>query len=109
MPAGVLFPVLSVAPACAGDPELFFPPSVREVAQIAAAKRVCGGCSARRECLAFALTHAVHGVWGGTTEAERAALQREHGLPRRVAWSGAPASDTHDDSNPPSTDSTSEA
>lgn len=108
MPADLTVPVLHAPPACAGDPELFFPmPS--QVVQIAAAKRVCEGCPVRRDCLAFALTHAVHGIWGGTTEAERAQIQREHGLPRRVGWStghlaGAIDSDTYSTTTDPTSE-----
>jgi len=87
----VEIPTLSRRPPCALDPELFFPRSSRDEAQIATAKRVCGDCPVRRECLSFALTHAVHGIWGGTTEAEREALQRAHGLPRRVRFTGSRA------------------
>lgn len=75
--------------ACREDPELFFPHSIRDVAQITAAKRVCAVCPVRRPCLAYALTHPVHGIWGGATESERRSLQRAHGLPTRVQWSGA--------------------
>ncbi|UJP39353.1 WhiB family transcriptional regulator [Cellulomonas palmilytica] len=106
MPDGFLFPVLSEPASCVNDPELFFPASTRHVAQVAEAKRVCSGCPAQRDCLAFALTHAVHGIWGGTSEADRRAIQREHGLPVRVAWSGGgPANDT---TTTTTTDSTSE-
>jgi len=36
-----------------------------------AARRVCEGCAVRADCLAWAKAHAVHGIWGGTTEKER--------------------------------------
>ncbi len=54
----------------------------------ARAKRICGRCPVRAECLEYALTHVdttgseftptKHdaGVWGGLTAAERAALRR---------------------------------
>ncbi|AEI11847.1 WhiB family transcriptional regulator [Cellulomonas gilvus] len=99
-------PTLSAPPACSDDPELFFPASSLHVAQAEAAKRVCAGCPARRDCLTFALTHAVHGIWGGTTEADRVRIQRAHGLPKRVAWTGAPL--VRDDDTTTTTDSTSE-
>jgi len=57
------------------DPELFFPEkggSTRE------AKRVCAGCDARAECLAFALaTDGAYtfGVFGGLTARERRQLK----------------------------------
>lgn len=41
------------------------------------AKRVCGGCPVRTECLAEALDRRIEfGVWGGMTERERRALLR---------------------------------
>jgi WhiB family transcriptional regulator, redox-sensing transcriptional regulator len=64
------------AAACrSADPDLFFPISdsgpARE--QTAQAKAICATCRVRRECLAFALrTGQVYGIWGGTTEHERA-------------------------------------
>ncbi|MFJ3304325.1 WhiB family transcriptional regulator [Streptomyces sp. NPDC086549] len=78
--------------ACAGeDPELFFPvgttgPALRD---IAAAKRVCARCPVITPCLTYALAHGqAYGVWGGTCEAERAALLRacgEHERGRSVS------------------------
>ena len=76
------------AAACrSADPDLFFPISASGPAleQAAKAKAICATCPVRRECLAFALrTGQVHGIWGGTTEDERAAA------PRRTV-SGRPA------------------
>jgi WhiB family transcriptional regulator, redox-sensing transcriptional regulator len=41
----------------------------------AEAKRVCGVCEVRAECLEFALrTEEPHGVWGGATPNERARM-----------------------------------
>ncbi len=68
----------SRAGCLSADPELFFPlsstgPSVRQIAQ---AKMVCGRCPVRAECLDFALaTHQAHGVWGGTSEADRSRMR----------------------------------
>jgi WhiB family redox-sensing transcriptional regulator len=56
------------------DPEAFFPEkggSTRE------AKRVCGGCEVRSECLEYALAHDERfGIWGGLSERERRKLKR---------------------------------
>lgn len=64
--------------ACAGqETDLFFPAGTgREaMAQTDVAKEICHGCSARAECLRFALdTGQDTGVWGGLSEAERRAL-----------------------------------
>jgi WhiB family redox-sensing transcriptional regulator len=68
------------------DPELWFPIS-DDTEAIEQAKSLCAACPLLRPCTAWALTHAVHGVWGGLTESDRARLQRQHGLPKRVQWS----------------------
>ena len=56
------------------DPEAFFPEkggSTRE------AKRVCGRCDVRGECLSYALAHDERfGIWGGLSERERRRLKR---------------------------------
>jgi hypothetical protein len=63
------------------DPELWYPEkggSVRE------AKRICGGCPIKVECLAWALDHAeTFGVWGGLSERERRRLKRPGTRERR--------------------------
>ena len=69
----------SVAACLSADPELFFPISDSGPAaeQAVKAKAICATCRVRRECLAFALrTGQVHGIWGGTTEDERAVVRR---------------------------------
>lgn len=57
------------------DPEAFFPEkggSTRE------AKRVCGGCEVRAECLSYALANDERfGIWGGLSERERRRLRRQ--------------------------------
>lgn len=59
------------------DPEEFFPDkggSTRE------AKRVCGECTVRTECLEYALDHDERfGVWGGMSERERRRLVKTTG------------------------------
>ena len=69
------------AAACrSADPDLFFPISASGPArqQTAEAKAICAICPVRRQCLAFAVrTGQPHGIWGGTTEEERAAARRE--------------------------------
>lgn len=66
--------------ACVGeDPDLFFPvsrsgPAVRDAL---AAKRICCRCPVATDCLDWALrTRQIAGVWGGTSEEERAELIR---------------------------------
>ena len=83
------------AAACRfADPDLFFPISdsgpARE--QMAEAKAICATCRVRRECLAFALrTGQVHGIWGGTTEDERAAARRRTASEQPVTDERRPA------------------
>jgi WhiB family redox-sensing transcriptional regulator len=66
--------------SCDGEnPELFFPVGTDGPAllQIANAKTVCRRCPVSAECLRWALERGEDaGVWGGTTEEERRALQR---------------------------------
>ncbi len=56
------------------DPEAFFPEkggSTRE------AKRICGACPVRSDCLDYALTHEERfGIWGGLSERERRRAKR---------------------------------
>lgn len=56
------------------DPEAFFPEkggSTRE------AKRICGVCPVRNECLEHALAHEERfGIWGGLSERERRRAKR---------------------------------
>jgi WhiB family redox-sensing transcriptional regulator len=51
------------------DPDMWFADTRRHSA-IATAKAACASCPIRRECLAMGEHEA--GIWGGTTEAERA-------------------------------------
>jgi WhiB family redox-sensing transcriptional regulator len=72
-------PWRSAAACRSADPDLLFPisdsgPALKQVAEALA---ICATCRVRCECLAFALrTGQVHGIWGGTTEHERAAARR---------------------------------
>jgi WhiB family redox-sensing transcriptional regulator len=75
--------------ACRGeDPELFFPvselgPGARQTDD---AKAVCARCPVRAQCLEYALDNGLdHGIFGGTTEAERRMLRRRTRVPGRAA------------------------
>jgi WhiB family redox-sensing transcriptional regulator len=61
------------------DPEAFFPEkggSTRE------AKRVCGGCAVRSECLEYALANDERfGIWGGLSERERRRVRLARRMP----------------------------
>jgi WhiB family redox-sensing transcriptional regulator len=69
------------------DPELFFPIGKSHEAklQLAVALRVCWEeCSVRGSCLDEALDNRIAwGVWGGKSEDERDAIQRERNSARR--------------------------
>ena len=69
------------AGACvSADPDLFFPISAvgKGAAQIAEARRICGCCQVRRQCLDFAMdTGETAGIWGGTTPEERIRARRK--------------------------------
>lgn len=61
------------------DPDLFFPIGSTGLAveQIHLAKEICESCSARSDCLEFALTtNQESGVWGATSEEERRRVRR---------------------------------
>ncbi len=66
--------------ACMGaDSAVFFSPEAergrRRQRREEAAKAVCAGCPVLQRCREHALTvHEPYGVWGGLTEAERAAI-----------------------------------
>ncbi|GAB3829698.1 WhiB family transcriptional regulator [Kribbella italica] len=53
--------------------------------QVAAADQTCNTCPVRRSCLATALLHDEEGVWGATTEAERATITAKL-APLSVYW-----------------------
>ncbi|MGH3099239.1 MAG: WhiB family transcriptional regulator [Streptosporangiales bacterium] len=69
--------------ACRGeDPQLFDSDRYELFA-----KAVCARCPVRQQCLDYALRHAVSGVWGGTTDAERGQLRRRLGIAAaRLSW-----------------------
>lgn len=58
------------------DPEIFFVENLEDPATIKA-KKICGQCAVRAECLAYALEHEERfGIWGGLTTYERGRLKR---------------------------------
>lgn len=72
------------------DPESWFPPAGSNAYAV---KRLCGPCPELEACLTYALDHDVQGLWGGTSEAQRAALRRQRGT-RPIRVSPAPG-DSH--------------
>lgn len=81
------------AGAClSADPDIFYPVSGSgaSLAQINEARRICGRCSVRRECLDFAIqTGEAHGIWGGTTPEDRTRARRQEMARRRQPAGGA--------------------
>jgi WhiB family redox-sensing transcriptional regulator len=54
--------------------DVFFP---REGPGVLQAKKICAACPVSGECLDYALEHHIdHGVWGGSSERERARVRR---------------------------------
>ena len=52
--------------------EIFFPAPGQSAET---AKVVCRECAVKSDCLAFAVEYRCQGVWGGTTDVERARLR----------------------------------
>ena len=46
----------------------------RALGQVNSAKALCVRCTVRADCLSYALETRQHGIWGGTTGDERAAM-----------------------------------
>ena len=74
-------------PQCVGlDPEAFFPQEVEIDGKVvsssyydeAGAKKLCGQCFYKNDCLSYALRNNEKGIWGGTTENERIVLKRRN-------------------------------
>lgn len=70
------------------DPELFFPvgsvTSGPGFEQAEKAKKVCGSCEVKEDCLLYAIEHDQDaGIWGGLTEDERRAIKRRNNRAQR--------------------------
>ena len=62
---------------CAGVDTSVFYPRRRTRGAIDYAKRICDQCPITDDCRAYASTHDLEGIWGGTTEAERRAVSHD--------------------------------
>lgn len=74
-------PIDGKQPCATVDPDLFFPEdswTTHYVAPHAAA--ICRRCPFLDDCLAYALTHNVTGIWGGTSHARRQQLRKQYGI-----------------------------
>jgi hypothetical protein len=59
---------------CETLPDFFFPEEPDREAQemvIKVAKQICEGCLLKAQCLDYANSTRVYGIWGGTTYSER--------------------------------------
>jgi WhiB family redox-sensing transcriptional regulator len=77
------------------DPELFFPIGTTGQAIVTQdhARRVCGDCLVKQECLDYALdTNQDSGIWGGLTEEERRVIRRKRAAAARSARTARAAS-----------------
>ena len=65
-------PWLFEDPACAevgGD--FWFPEKAEDTSELKYAKRICGSCTHKTECLEWALENERFGIWAGTNERNR--------------------------------------
>lgn len=57
--------------------EIFYPETPGEAESLyRLARTICSGCGVRQACLDWAVRHEDHGMWGGTTPRERAAIRK---------------------------------
>ena len=60
------------------DPDIFFPNRDTD-RKVKVAKAICADCPVSDQCLNFGLTTPSSvGIWGGTTNSERAEIRRQH-------------------------------
>lgn len=63
-------------PCATTDPEIWFPERSNQYLKIMAiAKSLCHTCPIMYECAQYAIQTDVEGIWGGTNEKERRAIQ----------------------------------
>ena len=76
------------------DPEMFFPEGNESTKE---AKKICGQCSVRGDCLEYALKNSeTYGIWGGLTTGERARLRRTKIGARSIGRPSAQKKAEHD-------------
>jgi hypothetical protein len=82
---GAPYPPVTGREPCIAEPDLFFPLGPGRSPEVERAKEMCGWCHVRQQCLAYALTRDVKGIWGGATEADRQSMRRKGRIPAGVA------------------------
>lgn len=60
--------------------DLFFSDEHGALNDIPFLRAVCGSCHFKKPCLEYAVTHAVEGIWAGTTAKQRAAMRTQLGI-----------------------------
>jgi WhiB family redox-sensing transcriptional regulator len=68
-------PAWMAGAACKEHPEITF--VLDRGTPAAPAKAVCASCLVRCECLAYALEYGCVGIWGGTSDRQRAQAMRQ--------------------------------
>ena len=66
----------SIPPCQTSDPEVWYSDITTGVHEYRMAKKLCGVCPVRTECLTYAMkANERFGIWGGLTSTERQALR----------------------------------
>jgi len=59
------------------DTEIYFPEQNKVTEETKKAKALCSSCIWKKECLTYALSYSVVGIWGGTSARERATIRKQ--------------------------------
>lgn len=67
---------------CIGvDVDMFFTQEkTKQYAEPELLKRICDNCVVKVDCFEYALTHAVNGWWGGTSDMQRIRMRKAKGI-----------------------------
>lgn len=65
----------------------WFPDKNGNLTELKMARTICVSCIHRTECAEWGIVNESFGIWGGTTEQERAALRRQRGIRVREDFS----------------------
>lgn len=66
------------------DPEIWHPEN-RQSPTVKTAKRICGECDVRADCLQYAIERPyLTGIWGGTDDQDRRDIRKRTSRERRV-------------------------
>lgn len=87
------YPRFDGTQACHGSDADFFP---TPTGSPRGALRLCRSCPFVKPCLAYALTHRVDGVWGGTTAEQRDDIRTRHHIIPLPVLADAPDDDEID-------------